>query len=72
MRTQVNVFFSVAIVTMTVKLFTSLAEDAISFKLGNQEKVGAEATQYFIILGILNIASDLSFSGLIIYYLSTT
>ena len=73
MNKAVQVFFMVAITAMTLKLFVSLIELTLSLKNADRRfnmDNGYHLT--FEVLMIVDITADMSFSGLIMYYLSST
>ena len=71
LKFQVNLFFIVAIIAMILKLISGCIEDAISFKNKDKDESMLYNDEYrkFFWLGLLNLISDLSFTGLILSYL---
>ena len=72
MKNQVTFFFAVTISAMLVRLVNEIALDWIFFKDEQLEVPTRKARKAFFWLGVLNMFSDLAFSGLIINYLMTT
>ena len=70
MKTRIHVFFTVAICAMIIKLTVIAVSDYLSAEF-NGESLN-DITALILLLGFLSILSDLSFSSLIFYYLSTT
>ena len=71
MKFQVNLFFIVSIMAMILKLFSGLIEDIISYKNRDSTEISLFNSDFhkFFWIGVMNLISDLSFSGLIISYL---
>ena len=72
MKSQLNVFFLVSITAMSLKLVAGVLEDWISFENEDDELVSETTFNYIFILGVMNLFSDLSFSGLILSYLMSS
>ena len=73
MKNQVNLFFIVSITAMIFKLISGCIEDIISTQNRFEDETTLYSDQYknFFWLGIINLVSDISFSGLILSYLKS-
>ena len=72
MKAQVTIFFSVAISTMVLKTSAATYEVIVSLQHEEDDKVNQQMSTLFFWLGSVNMMADLSFTGLITYYLMTS
>ena len=72
MKAQVTIFFSVAISTMVLKTSAATYEVIVSLQNEEDDKVSEQMSTLFFWLGSVNMMADLSFTGLITYYLMTS